>query len=196
MKKFLIIALVFCAVSQTAGAQGWLDAVKKVATEAADKATGGQLTAKAIIGTWNYSAPAARLDGDSTLSSLSGSLVGSTLSTKMATAFEKVGIREGFCTITFNDDGSFAMPVKGKSVNGTYEFDPATHSITLHIGKSSLGSFGGYAYISGPKLQIVFPTDKLMTFLTQFGSKITALSSVTALLEKYDSAYLGFEFEK
>ncbi len=196
MKRFLIIALAFCAVSQTADAQGWLDAVKKVATEAADKATGGQLTAKAIIGTWNYSAPAARLDGDSTLSSLSGSLVGSTLGTKMAAAFEKVGIREGFCTITFNDDGSFAMPVKGKSVSGTYEFDPATHAITLHIGKSSLGSFGGYAYISGSKLQIVFPTDKLMTFLTQFGSKITALSSVTALLEKYDSAYLGFEFEK
>ena len=194
MKKLLIIAL--CALSQTASAQGWLDAVKKVATEAADKATGGQLTAKAIIGTWNYSAPAARLDGDSTLSSLSGSLVGSTLSTKMATAFEKVGIREGFCSITFNDDGTFAMPVKGKSISGTYEFDPSTHAITLHIGKSSLGSFGGYAYISGSDLQIVFPTDKLMTLLTNFGSKISALSSVTALLEKYDNAYLGFEFEK
>lgn len=196
MRKFLIIALAFCAVSQTADAQAWLDAVKKVATEAADKATGGQLTAKAIVGTWNYSAPAARLDGDNTLSSLSGSLVGSTLSSKMAAAFEKVGIREGFCTITFNDDGSFAMPVKGKSVSGTYEFDPATHAITLHVGKSGIGSFGGYAYISGPNLQIVFPTEKLMSFLTQFGSKITALSSVTALLEKYDSAYLGFEFKK
>lgn len=196
MKKLLIIALALCALSQTASAQGWLDAVKKVATEAADKATGGQLTAKAIIGTWNYSAPAARLDGDSTLSSLSGSLVGSTLSTKMATAFEKVGIREGFCSITFNDGGTFAMPVKGKSISGTYEFDPSTHAITLHIGKSSLGSFGGYAYISGSDLQIVFPTDKLMTLLTNFGSKISALSSVTALLEKYDNAYLGFEFEK
>lgn len=196
MKKFLIIALVLCAVSQTADAQAWLDAVKKVATEAADKATGGQLTAKAIVGTWNYSAPAARLDGDNALSSLSGSLVGSTLSSKMATAFEKVGIREGFCTITFNDDGSFAMPVKGKSVSGTYEFDPATHAITLHVGKSGIGSFGGYAYISGSNLQIVFATEKLMSFLTQFGSKITALSSVTALLEKYDSAYLGFEFKK
>lgn len=196
MKKLLIIALALCALSQRAGAQGWLDAVKKVATEAADKATGGQLTAKAIIGTWNYSAPAARLDGDSTLSSLSGSLVGSTLGTKMATAFEKVGIREGFCSITFNDDGTFAMPVKGKSISGTYEFDPSTHAITLHIGKSSLGSFGGYAYISGSDLQIVFPTDKLMTLLTNFGSKISALSSVTALLEKYDNAYLGFEFEK
>lgn len=196
MKKLLIIAFALCAISQTANAQGWLDAVKKVATEAADKATGGKLTAKAIIGTWNYSAPAARLDGDSTLSSLSGSIVGSTLGTKMATVFEKVGIREGFCSITFNDDGTFAMPVKGKSISGTYEFDPATHAITLHIGKSSLGSFGGYAYISGSDLQIVFPTDKLMTLLTDLGSKITALSSVTALLEKYDNAYLGFAFSK
>jgi len=196
MKKLLIIALAFCAVSQNAEAQNWLDAVKKAATEAADKATGGKLTEKAIVGTWNYSAPAARLDGDNALSSLSGSLVGSTLSTKMATAFEKIGIREGFCSITFNDDGTFAMPVKGKSISGTYEFDPATHAITLHIGKSSLGSFGGYAYISGSNLQIVFPTDKLITFLTNFGSKISALSSVTALLKNYDSAYLGFEFEK
>ncbi|MBS6459334.1 MAG: DUF4923 family protein [Alistipes sp.] len=196
MKRLLIIALALCALSQTADAQGWLDAVKKVATEAADKATGGQLTAKAIVGTWNYSAPAARLDGDNALSSLSGSLAGSAISTKMAAAFEKVGIREGFCSITFNDDGTFAMPVKGKSVSGTYEFDPATHALTLHVGKSGLGSFGGYAYISGSNLQIVFPTDKLMTFLTNFGSKISALSSVTALLEKYDNAYLGFEFGK
>lgn len=196
MKKLLIIALAFCAVSQNAEAQNWLDAVKKVATEAADKATGGKLTAKAIVGTWNYSAPAARLDGDNALSSISGSLVGSTLSTKMAAAFEKVGIREGFCSITFNDDNTFAMPVKGKSISGTYEFDPATHAITLHIGKSGLGSFNGYAYISGSNLQIVFSTDKLITFLTNFGSKISALSSVTALLKNYDSAYLGFEFKK
>lgn len=195
MKKLIVLLVLLCATTTASvEAQNWLDALKQVATDVVDDITGGQLTAKAIIGTWNYKAPATRLEGGNVLSNVGGALAGSTINDKLKPIFEKVGIREGFCTITFNEDGTFAMPIKGKALNGTYEFDPSTHAITLKF--STFGSFTGYAYISGSNLELVFPVDKLVNLMKLVGSKISALSTVTSLLENVDNAYLGFAFAK
>lgn len=194
MKKLILMMAVLCCTTVTVEAQGWLDAVKKVATDAIDSATGGQLTAKAIVGTWNYKAPATRLDGGDILSNAGGALAGSTINAKLQPIFEKVGIREGFCSITFGNDGTFSMPVKSKTIEGTYEFDPSTHAITLTTGK--LGSFTGYAYISGTELEIVFSANKLVDFVTAVGSKISSLKTITSMLEKVENAYIGFAFAK
>lgn len=194
MKKLIVLLVVLCATTVTVEAQSWLDALKQVATDVVDNATGGQLTAKAIIGTWNYKTPATRMSGGDALTNVGGALAGSTINDKLKPIFEKVGIREGFCTITFNEDGTFAMPVKGRNISGTYEFDPSTHAITLTVGK--MGSFTGYAYISGTNLEIVFPVDKLVDFVTAVGSKISALKSIATMLEKVENAYLGFAFAR
>ena len=188
------MAMLLCAVTSAAEAQNWLDALKKVATDAIDNVTGGQLTAKAIIGTWNYKSPATRLDGGDILSSVGGAVAGSSLDSKLTSIFETVGIREGFCTITFDSEGNFSMPVKSKTLEGTYEFDPSTHAITLTTGR--FGSFTGYANIDGLDLEIVFPADKLVDFVTAVGSKISALSTLTAMFEKLQNAYIGFAFSK
>ena len=192
MKRLIMIVAAALCFAAPVSAQSWLDAVKKVATDAIDSATGGQLTALAIVSTWNYKAPASRLDGGDVLSSATGALAGSTINTKLQSIFEKVGIKDGFCSITFEKDGTFTMPVKSKSISGTYEFDPSTHSITLNTGK--MGSFTGYAYINGADLEIVFPVNKLVEFVTALGSKVSALSSITSMLEKFENAYIGFAF--
>ena len=53
--KRLFITLIALFTLTTAQAQ-WLDALKKVATEAIDQATDGKLTQLAVIGSWSYSA--------------------------------------------------------------------------------------------------------------------------------------------
>ena len=194
MKRFIFTLLAVCAVSAGAQAQSLLDIVKKAATDAADKATGGKLTEMAIIGTWTYSSPAVKLEGGDLLADAGGAVLSSTIESKLSTIYQKVGIKPGMCTITFGNDGTFSMPVKSKTVNGTYVFNASTHEITLTIGK--VGSFTGKAYISGTNLQLVFPVDKFVGFAATLGSKISALSSVTALLEKYKNANLGFGFAK
>lgn len=196
MKRLIIFAVMLFAVTSSAEAQGWLDAVKKVATDVVDSATGGKLTAKAIIGTWGYKAPATRLDSGNILSNAGGAVAASAIESKMKTAFEKVGVKEGFCSITFNDDGTFSLPTKAKTVSGTYEFDPETHAIVFHTGKGGGSGFTGYAYISGSDLQIVFPADKLVDLATFIGSKISALSAVTSLLKNVENAYIGLAFAK
>ncbi len=197
MKKISItlVLILMSVILNGASAQSWLDALKGVATEAIDQATGGKLTEKAIVGSWNYSSPGVRMGSSDTLSNLAGSAIETTVETKLATAYEKVGIRTGFCSISFSDDKSWSMPVKGHEISGTYAYDAATHAITLTTQKLG-ASFTGYAYIDGSNLELVFPVDRLVSFLTTIGSKISTLSSVSSMLEKYDDVYLGFQFAK
>ncbi|MCH5330372.1 MAG: DUF4923 family protein [Alistipes sp.] len=194
MKRFFIfIMLLSCGVA-TAEAQSWVDALKKVATDYVDEATGGKLTAVAIVGTWGYKKPAVRFDGDDAAGNVAGALVGSSADSKLTSVFEKVGIREGICSITFDSSGNFSMPVKSKTLSGTYTFDPETHVITLDTGK--LGSFSGRAYINGTQLELVFPARKLVDLVVALGSKVSALSSVVSMFEKFENAYIGFAFER
>lgn len=195
MKKIFILTLAALCCSSAASAQGWLDAVKRVATDVVDQATGGKLTEKAIVGTWIYSGPGVKMNSSDALANVGGTVMESTIAGKLSGVYEKVGIVPGACTITFGDDKSFSMPVKGHEVKGTYEFDPSTHAITLQVGKLK-SPFAGYAYISGSNLELVFPVDKLVSFVTAVGSKISSLSSVATLLKKYDNVNAGFEFSK
>ena len=109
MKKLLLIlTLCFTLSTTSAQAQNWLDALKSVATSAIDKVTGGQLTAKSIIGTWKYQQPGVKLSSSDTLSELAASAATTTLQSKMATYYEMVGIKAGACSFTFNEDGTFS----------------------------------------------------------------------------------------
>ena len=81
---------------------------------------------------------------------------------------------------------------------GTYDYNADTHVVTLRFakGKFNLGTVEGHAYISGSDLLLVFPVTKLVNLVTTLGSKVSSLSTVVALLKKYENVYLGFAFSK
>ena len=198
--KRLFISLIALFALSSADAQ-ILDALKKVATEAVtevvDNATDGALTQLAIIGTWSYTAPAVKLDGEDTLTSLSGSALSATLGKKLESAFTKVGITSDACSVTFNSDGTFTMPIKNRNLTGTYTYNSEDHSLIMVIGQIKSIEMKGYAFINGTTgLQLVFPVNKLTSFLTSLGSSISSLTTITALVKQYENIYLGFEFAK
>lgn len=194
MKKILLLtAAMLCFATTSVQAQDWLDALKGVATSAADKLTGGKLTQKALIGSWNYSGPGVKMGSSNLLADVGGTVMSSTIESKLRTIYEKVGIREGFCSITFEEGNAFSMPLKSRTISGTYEYDASSHAITLHVSKLS---FTGYAYIDGSNLQLVFPADKLVSFMTVVGSMVSSLSTITEMLKNYDNVLIGFEFAK
>lgn len=195
MRRIFITLIALFTIS-TVNAQGWLDALKKVATEAVDKATDGALTKIAIVGSWSYSAPAVKLDGEDTLTSLSGSALSATLGSKMESIFAKVGIVEGACSVTFNEDGTFTMPIKSRNISGTYTYNNEDHSLTMTLGQEKKVEVKGFAYISGANLQLVFQINKLTDFLVNVGSSVSSLSTVTNLIKQYENIYLGFEFAR
>ena len=200
MKKFLILAVAALTLTTTsAQAQNWLNALKNAATTAIDKVTGGKLTANALYNTWSYNQPGIKLSSSTNaLSDITASAATATLQTKMATYYEKVGIKPGACSFVFNEDGTFTSTFGQKTSGGTFTFNAETNQITLKYdnGLLALGAINAYAYINGSNLQLLFPMDKLLTLLTTLGSASSQLSTITSLLDNYDSVKIGFEFSK
>lgn len=211
MKKLIIITLAAIAFTTAeAQAQNWLNALKSAATSAIDKVTGGALTEKAIIGTWNYSQPGVKLSSsENALSDITGSALTTTVQQKIAPYYEKVGIKPGICKFVINEDGTFSSTFGQRTFSGTYTFDPKTNALSLKYGGTkpstiaeteaslfNLGAIPAYAYLNGEKLQIVFPMDKLLNVVTSLGSSVESLSLITELLKSYDSIKIGFEFSK
>lgn len=199
MKKLLIL-FGLCLLGTTAEAQSWNDLLKKVASDAAteviDQVTGGKLTEAALNGVWNYTQPAVRFESDNVLSSLSGSAFESTITSRMEKAYHFVGIKAGAASFTFNEDKRFKAVLGSKTLEGSYTFDPATHTITLDFSSKLLGTMSGRAFIDGKELQLVFPITKLVAIIKSVGNTISSLQSVSKVLENYDEVYLGFGFTK
>ena len=65
MKKRIVFPLFLLLLAGgTAAAQNWQEALKQAATAVGDKATDGKMTQYALPGTWTYSAPGVRLEGE------------------------------------------------------------------------------------------------------------------------------------
>ena len=198
MRRIIILAIAALTLTTTnVQAQNWLNALKGVATSAIDKVTGGKLTANALYGSWSYNQPGIKLSSSTNaLSDLTAAT--STLQTKMATYYEKVGIKAGACSFTFNQDGTFTSTFGQKTATGTFTFNAETNQLALKYDSSllALGAINAYAYINGSNLQLLFPMDKLLTLLTTLGSASSQLSTITTMLKSYDSVKIGFEFSK
>lgn len=198
MRKLLFTAVVLL-VAASAAAQDWKDALKKIATTAVDEATDGKLTEFALAGTWNYTGPGIKFEGEDITSQLGGAALEATVTGQLEKAYVLIGLKPGAGSFTFEQsDKSFTAQLGSRELSGTYDYDASTHVVTLHFakGKFNLGSVEGHAYISGTDLQLVFPITKLVDLVTELGSKISALSTVSKLLEKYENVYLGFAFSK
>ena len=167
------------------------------ASELLDKIT-GTATELLIVGTWDYAQPAMTFEGGDLLASVAGEVLSAQLSTKLQSAYDVVGIKQGSCSFTFNDDDTFSATLGKRTLTGTYTYDAATFAITLNFESKllKLGSMSGYAYISGTGLDLVFDCTKFTSFLSKLGSKSSLLKSVSAITSKYDSMMIGFEFER
>ncbi|MDE5638065.1 MAG: DUF4923 family protein, partial [Alistipes sp.] len=86
MKRITIIAALILAATSVQ-AQSLTDALKGIATAAADKVTGGAVTAAAIVGDWEYSGPGVKLASDDTLAEIGGAALSGTIENKLATAY-------------------------------------------------------------------------------------------------------------
>lgn len=185
-------------LNHAAHSQNLLDALKGVASSAVEQIAGGKLTSVAMIGSWEYSQPGIKLSSSDTLSELAAAAATSTIQAQLDTYYQKVGIKSGSCSFTFNQDGTFSSTFGRKTASGTYTFDTESSQLMLNYqtGLLKLGAIPAYAYMNGDKLQVVFPVDKLVGLLVSLGSKSAKLAPITSLLQKYDSIKIGFEFSK
>ena len=194
MKKLVCIIALFCAVSVQGTAQDLKDILAGVAKAVVgDKAT----TEASLIGTWDYVGPDCQLKGDDILKNIGGETAGEEVEKRMAPIYEKAGLNT--IQYTFNEDKTCSYTIKGKKVEGTYEFDAEAKTVTIKAGKLGIKTTA-YIVTLGNNMSFVYDADKILSVvktITGAASGLnTSASTVNKLLEQFNGMMVGFELKK
>ena len=194
MKKLVCIIALLCAVAVQADAQdlkGILSGVAKAVV--GDKAT----TAASLVGTWDYVGPDCQLKGDDVLTNIGGEAAGEEVEEKVEAIYNKAGLNT--IQFTFNEDNTCSYTVKGKKVEGTYEFDAEAKTVTIKAGKLGIKTTAHIVTL-GSNMSFVFEADKLLSVvktITGVAAKFnTSAAAINKLAGEFDGMMLGFELKK
>lgn len=194
MKKLVCIIALLCAVSVQADAQSLKDILSGVAkTIVGDKAT----TETSLIGTWTYVGPDCQLKGDNVLKNIGGDAAGAEVEKKMEGIYEKAGLNT--IQYTFNEDKTCSYTIKGKKVEGTYEFDAEAKTITIKTGKLGVKTTANIVTL-GNNMSFVFDADKVLSVvktITGAASKLnSSAATINSLAGQFNGLMIGFELKK
>ena len=194
MKKLICVIALLCAVSVQADAQSWKD----ILTGAVKQVVGDKVTTEAsLVGTWNYVGPDCQLKGDDLLKNIGGDAAGVEVEKKLEPIYEKAGLNT--IQYTFNEDKTCSYTIKGKKVEGTYEFNQEAKTVTIKAGKLGIKTTAHIVTL-GSNMSFVFDADKIFSVvktITGVTSKLnTSAAALNKLTEQFDGMMLGFELKK
>ena len=194
MRKLVCIIVLLCAVSVQTDAQNLKDILKGVAkTVVGDKAT----TETSLIGTWDYVGPDCQLKGDDILKNIGGEAAGEEVEKKMEAIYAKAGLNT--IQYTFNEDKTCSYTIKGKKVNGTYEFDAEAKTVTIKAGKLGLKTTAHIVTL-GSNMSFLYDADKILSVvktITGVASKLnSSAATINKLTEQFNGMMIGFELKK
>lgn len=153
-----------------------------------------------VIGTWKYADPAVEFKSDNLLKKAGGSVASSTITSKIKTYYEKVGMKN--LVVTIKDDNSFTMSIGKVNLSGTISNGESDGQFFFNfktVASISLGKITAYMSknISG-QLTLTFDASKLISIVSSI-SKLannSTVSSVSSLLSSYDGLTVGFLLTK
>lgn len=194
MRKLVCIIALLCAVSVQTDAQNLKDILKGVAkTVVGDKAT----TETSLIGTWDYVGPDCQLKGDDILKNIGGEAAGEEVEKKMEAIYAKAGLNT--IQYTFNEDKTCSYTIKGKKVNGTYEFDAEAKTVTIKAGKLGVKTTAHIVTL-GSNMSFLYDADKILSVvktITGVASKLnSSAATINKLTEQFNGMMIGFELKK
>ena len=152
-----------------------------------------QATEKTIIGTWVYEEPAIVLQSDNVLTSAAAKLAAKKAETKLQEQLNKIGIKKGALTLTFNSDGTFSETFGSKSVSGTWSIKNSKLIMQHTVRSTTLTT-----QVSGKELMFVTDASKLLKLFQTLGSNSTnsSISTVTSLMKKVKGMQCGITLVK
>ena len=205
MKRIIIsiMAAAVCLTGQTASAQTLKDLLKKATNNetvknVVESVTGTTLPVD-VKGTWTYSGTAVKFESEDLLKSTAASLAAGQVEDKLDEYVQKVGIKAGTFSFTFNEDKTFVVTVKGKNFNGTYTVSEDYKTMTLQFGKTfATKPFTAAISATSSQLDLLFQADKLLELLEKLtaSSNNATLKTVSTIAGQYDGMQLGLELKK
>ena len=150
----------------------------------------------AIKGAWTYSGPSVDVSGKNVLAGIGKPIAKSKLKKKLKEAFTKIGLNKARPQFIFNEDGSCAISLLGKKLNGTYNYNPSQEKITLKWHGIPLTA--RLKRDGKKKLHLTFDADKLLKLFSLVSkvSDSSALKALNTLLDNYNDIMVGFELKK
>lgn len=196
MKRLLILA---AALVMSVGAQA--QSLKDILGGLVGAITENTTTEQTIVGEWGYSKPALALKSDNVLAQAGSSLMVGTIEKKMATYYEKVGLKAGSAAISLTEDKQFTLTMGKRTLQGTYEFDSATNALTLNFTTKTsvkIGKIKGEAQLSGGDLKLLFAADKMLKIIKGLSavSNNSSIAAISKVADQYDGMSLGMTFAK
>ena len=89
--------------------------------------------------------------------------------------------------------------IKGKKVEGTYEFDPEAKTITIQAGRLKVKTVA-HVVTLGSNMSFVFDANKIFSVVKTITGATSSLnasaSAINKLLEEFDGMMIGFELKK
>lgn len=154
-----------------------------------------KLSQSQLIGTWRYDGPGCAFTSDNLLAKAGGEVAAAQIEEKLEQQYSKLGFSSSNTYITFNQDGTFASKIDGKSFSGNYTYDASTGALTL---KGLLLSLNGYATRNGSGISVLFESKKLLSLLQTMAalSGNSTLSTIGEVSKNYDGARLGFDMSR
>lgn len=147
-----------------------------------------------LIGTWSYQKPCIQFESESLLAKAGGALVANKVEDKLATYYQKIGVKPGACKFVFTNDNKVQYTIGGKTYEGTYRFDSSKKQVTI---TSALGTnITAYVSISGNTMGLTFDASKLLSLLNGVSSLSSQLSTISSISKSYTGMKAGFEFVK
>ena len=204
MKKHLIYAcLLSCVISFSSCGLGTQSTTTQDSTDLSGLANIGSIigaitgTSSTVVGSWTYEQPAIELESENVLAQLGGKLAAQQLQNKVAPYYQKIGIKKGSMTLTFNNDGSYTGAIGGRKISGNYTYDKSTHKLHIVFAGRNI-SLPGYCSVSGSQLNLTFPANEILTALQHFSAKSTdsSLNTLSSIMSNYNGVNVGFSFVK
>ena len=154
-----------------------------------------KVSAKDLIGSWQYSGPGCAFTSENLLAKAGGEVAAVQIEEKLLPYYQKLGVSGSNTFITFNQDGTFSSKIAGTNFSGTYTFDAASQQIKL---KGMLLSVNCYTKRELNGISILFEAKKLLTILQTMAalSGRTDLQTIGDLSKQYDGVRVGFDMKR
>lgn len=156
---------------------------------------GSKTSQNSIVGTWTYAQPKVVFDSENILAKLGSSVASSKLESTLTNQLKKMGFTAGKSTLTLNSDNSCVFALSGKSLNGTYTYNPSTSQLTIQ-GALGVTSVTCTCNVVANQLYMLFDADKLLSIATSVASATSTTSTLSSLLSNYSGLKLGWAMAK
>ena len=157
---------------------------------------GGTTSASSIVGTWVYTGPSVQFESENLLAKAGGAVASNAVVNKIDPYYQAIGITPGAFAITFNSNNTCSYTMRGQTYNGTYQFDPSTHQITI---QGQILTFPkAYVTVSANQMAMTFDASKLLTLAQGLASasQNSTLSTISSLSKSFNGMKTGFLFQK